>query len=81
MGKDSINHSCHGHQLVKEWKWANLYEGECWFGHHGHHLYDGGGGEGLGDGGGGIGLGLEMMKQVIGIIGFFYWNENLNITL
>ena len=40
--------------------------------HHGHHLYDGGGGEGLGDGGGGIGLGLEMMKQVIGIIGFFY---------
>ena len=24
---------------------------------------------------------LEMLKQVIGIVGFFYWNENLNVSL
>ena len=24
---------------------------------------------------------LEMLKQVIGIVGFFYLNENLNVSL
>ena len=24
---------------------------------------------------------LEVLKQVIGIVGFFYWNENLNVSL